>query len=76
MTSSVVKQSWLTAVENASATKEERRLIVETTNWRIIIHDGVTAGGRPQASIADVNNAIASFTAGQAANFLSWLSQT
>jgi hypothetical protein len=71
-TSTVAQQSWLTAAENAVATKEERRIIIDTTNWRIIVHDGVTPGGKAQASMADVNTAIAGVSAGANA-FLQWL---
>jgi hypothetical protein len=67
-TSTVVQQSWLTAAENASAIKEDRRLIVDTTNYRLIIHDGATTGGRPQASEAYVQAQIATLAAGNFQN--------
>jgi hypothetical protein len=67
-TSTVVQQSWLTATENAAAIKEERRLIVDTTNWRLVVHDGATIGGKPQASEAYVQAQIALLAAGNFQN--------
>lgn len=65
-----------TAAQVAAFTGAAGEVTPDMTNFRLVLHDGTTLGGRPQASEAYVTAAIAAFTAGQAANFSSWLFQT
>lgn len=62
-----------TAAGVAAFTGAPGEVTPDMTNFRLVLHDGATLGGRPQASEAYVQSQIASFTAGQTANFLSWL---
>jgi len=43
----------------------------DMTNKRLVLHDGTTLGGFPQASMADISAAIAGVSAGANA-FLLW----
>lgn len=62
-----------TAAQVASFTGAAGELTPDMTNFRLVLHDGSTLGGRPQASEAYVQSQIAAFTSGQAANFSAWL---
>jgi hypothetical protein len=64
-----------TAAQVGAFTGAAGEVTPDMTNFRLVLHDGATAGGKPQASEAYVQQQIASFTAGQAANFASWLYQ-
>lgn len=64
-----------TAAQVGVFTPAAGELVADMTNFRTVLGDGATVGGRPQASEAYVQTQIASFTAGQAANFVSWLYQ-
>lgn len=61
-----------TATQHATFTGAQGEVTVDTTNFRAIVHDGVTAGGKPQATEAFVAAAIAALTSGGAANFVQW----
>ena len=66
--------AWLTFAENSVATKGERELIVDSTNWKLVLHDGVTVGGkRVIASESYVQDQIGALTSGGQANFTQWL---
>jgi hypothetical protein len=72
-TRSQVNLEWGTAAEIASVTLTDRELVVDVTNRRLVLMDGVTLGGKPVAMIADVTAAIGALTSGVAANFNQWL---
>lgn len=72
-TRSQVQMEWGTAAEIAAVTLTDRELVVDTTNRRLVLMDGVTLGGKPVAMIADVTAAIGALTSGTQANFTSWL---
>jgi hypothetical protein len=73
---SQVNLSWGTAAEIAAVTLTDRELIVDTTNRRLVLMDGVTAGGKPMASESYVNTAVASAGGGSGGggSFTQWLS--
>jgi major tropism determinant Mtd-like protein len=70
-TRSQVQFTWATASELASLTGVAREVWVDTTNQRLVLMDGVTAGGKPVASESYVQTQIAGVTAGGNA-FLNW----
>jgi hypothetical protein len=74
-TRSQVQQVWATAAELASLTGVDREIWVDTTNRRLVLMDGVTAGGKPVAMEAYVQAQIAGVSAG-ANSFLQWSSCT
>jgi hypothetical protein len=64
-----------TAAQVAAFTGAPGEVTPDMTNKRLYLHDGVTPGGVPQASLADVNTAVAGVSAGANA-FLQWLTCT
>jgi hypothetical protein len=72
---SQVNFSWGTAAEIAAVTLTDREVIVDTTNRRLVLMDGVTLGGKPMASESYVQNAVASSGGGGGAggSFIQWL---
>jgi hypothetical protein len=72
MSRSQVQFSWGTAAEIAGLTGVAREVWVDTTNQRLMLMDGITAGGKPVASEAYVQAQVAGVTAGGNA-FLNWL---
>jgi hypothetical protein len=67
-TRSQVNFEWGTAVEIAATALTAREVVVDTTNQRLILMDGVINGGHPVASEAFVTAAIASLAAGLSQN--------
>jgi hypothetical protein len=68
-----LKIAWITTAENAAATLGEREFVVITdaVPWRVVVHDGVTPGGRVAlATEAFVAAQIASLTAGNTVNIV------
>jgi hypothetical protein len=63
-----VELAWLTTAENAAATHPAREPIVDTGTYRLVIHDGSTAGGHPHATEAYVQAQIALLAAGTIQN--------
>lgn len=59
-TRSQVQFEWGTATEISSFTGVDREVVVDATNRRLVIMDGTTAGGAPQASEAYVQAQLAS----------------
>jgi hypothetical protein len=65
MTYSRLQHAYLTAAENAVATLGAREAIIDTTNWKMIVHDGASVGGRfTVASEAYVQTQIATLSVG------------
>lgn len=60
-----------TAAQVAAFTGAAGEVTPDMTNKRLVLHDGTTLGGLPQASTADLNAAIAGVAAGANA-FLLW----
>lgn len=75
---SQVQFNWGTAAEISIYTGVDRELIVDTTNRRIVLMDGISAGGKPMASEAYVQTQIATSggSGGSGGAFLQWLSCT
>jgi hypothetical protein len=67
-----LQRAWLTAAENAVATLAAREIIIDVTNWRPILHDGSTAGGKPIATEAYVQEQIANLASGNATNIVNF----
>ena len=65
-----VQLAWMTTAENAAATHPAREPIVDTGTYRLVIHDGVTPGGRPQATEAYVQAQIALLASGTIQNLV------
>lgn len=61
-----------TAAQMTTFTGAQGELTADTTNNRLVLHDGTTAGGKPQATEAFVGAAIAALASGGAANFVLW----
>jgi hypothetical protein len=73
MTATAVQRRRGTAAQHASFTGLSGELTIDQTNWRVVIHDGVTPGGKPQASEAYVQAQIGAVTSGAASNFTQWM---
>jgi hypothetical protein len=58
-TRSQVNRPYGTASEIAATALGDRELVVDITNQRLVLMDGVTLGGKPVAMVADVTAAIA-----------------
>jgi Major tropism determinant N-terminal domain len=71
-TATQVKRRRGTTAQHATFTGAVAELTVDTTKSAVVVHDGATAGGTPQATETFVNNAIAALTAGQQSNFIAW----
>lgn len=67
-TRSQVNLEWGTAAEIAAVTLTDRELIIDTTNRRLVLMDGVTQGGKAVAMEAYVTAQIAALTAGLSQN--------
>lgn len=57
-----------TAAQVAAFTGAVGELTADTTNSRLVLHDGVTAGGKPQASEAYVLAQVGALAAGNFQN--------
>jgi Major tropism determinant N-terminal domain len=74
-TRSQVQINWGTAAEIATYVGVARELILDTTNNRLVITDGVTAGGVAVIpNKAYVDNLVAGFSANVASNLGLWAS--
>ncbi|WP_316184746.1 MULTISPECIES: hypothetical protein [unclassified Bradyrhizobium] len=73
-TRSQVQFNWGTASEIAAYTGVAREVIVDTTNERLVLMDGTTAGGKPMASESYVQTQVAGASggAGPASAFVLW----
>lgn len=67
-TRSQVNLEWGTAAEIAAVTLTDREIVVDTTNRRLVLMDGTTAGGKPVAMEAYVTAQIAALTSGVSQN--------
>lgn len=59
-----------TATQVAAFTGAVGEVTPDTTNRRLVLHDGTTLGGWPQASEAYVQNQIAALSAGTIQNMV------
>lgn len=57
-----------TGAQVAAFTGAAGELTPDMTNFRTVLHDGVTAGGHQQASMADLSAAIAAIGSGLSQN--------
>jgi hypothetical protein len=57
-----------TALQVAAFTGAVAEVTVDTTNNRLVVHDGVTSGGKPQASEAYVQAQLAQLASGNSQN--------
>jgi hypothetical protein len=57
-TSMILQEAWRTAVNMASKVVEERRLLIDITNWNIRLGDGSTVGGHVILNSANFGGAI------------------
>ncbi|MGJ5163150.1 hypothetical protein [Bradyrhizobium sp. HKCCYLR1051] len=76
---SQVQFNWGTAAEIAAYTGVAREVIVDTTNQRLVLMDGTTAGGKPMASEAYVLTQVAGVSGGSGGgggSFTQWASCT
>lgn len=73
-TATQVKRRRGTTAQHASFTGAVAEITIDTTKNAVVVHDGSTAGGHPQATEDFVAAAIAALTAGQQSNYLAWLS--
>lgn len=64
------------AVVLGAATPVEGELGVDLTTFSLVIGDGVTLGGRRQASEAYVQSLIGALTAGNSVNIFNWQNNT
>jgi hypothetical protein len=62
-----------TSAQVAAFVGAEGEVTPDLTNYRLVLHDGSTAGGHPQATEAFVAASIAAIAAGTAANITNWL---
>ena len=62
-----------TAAQHAAFTGAAYEVTIDTTNWRPVLHDGTTVGGRPIATEAYVQAQIGSVAAGYATGLTLWL---
>lgn len=69
MSYSRLQLAWLTAAENAAVAKGDREFILDVTNYKVVLHDGATVGGRfTLASEAYVQTQVAQVAAGNFQN--------
>lgn len=61
-----------TAAQVAAFTGAAGEVTPDMSNNRLVLHDGATLGGNPQASEAFVRAQVAALTAGVAANLALW----
>jgi hypothetical protein len=69
-TATQVKLRRGTAAQIAAFTGAEGEVTPDMTNKRLVLHDGVTPGGTPQATEAYVNAQIAVLQSGLAQNLM------
>lgn len=72
MTATQVQLRRGTAAQVGAFTGAAGEVTPDMTNFRLVLHDGTTVGGHPQASEAYVQSQVA-IAAGAASNFVQWL---
>lgn len=77
-TRSQVQHPYGTAAEIAAYTGVAREIIIDTTNWRAFLMDGVTVGGKPLASETYVQAQVAAVSGGSGGGggFAQWATCT